>query len=99
MRSSEINRNSQYGILMMPAAQHVTEYGIGDVIQFTGEVDRTLGKWLADGPADFHAETDNQRSARAILRERIEQVQTNLDRERAEVDRILREAIDLKEDH
>ena len=29
-------------------------FGIGDVIQFTEEVDRTLGKWLADGPADFH---------------------------------------------
>ena len=73
-------------------------YGIGDAAQFHAETERTIGRWLADGPADFHSETDNQKRARAILRERIEQVQTNLDRERAEVDRILREAIDLKED-
>jgi hypothetical protein len=32
----------------------VTEYGIGDAIQFHSEVDRTIGRWLADGPADFH---------------------------------------------
>ena len=29
-------------------------YGIADAMQFDSEVDRTLGKWLADGPADFH---------------------------------------------
>jgi len=43
--------------LIVYTEQGVAEYGIGDVIQFTEEVDRTLGRWLADGPADFHAST------------------------------------------
>jgi hypothetical protein len=30
-------------------------FGIGDAIQFHAETERTLGRWLADGPADFHA--------------------------------------------
>ena len=29
-------------------------YEISDAIQFHAEVDRTIGRWLADGPADFH---------------------------------------------
>ena len=29
-------------------------FGIGDAIQFHDEVERTIGRWLADGPADFH---------------------------------------------
>ena len=27
------------------------------MIQFTEETERTLGRWLADGPADFHNAT------------------------------------------
>ncbi len=34
-------------------------YDIGDAIQFHDEVERTIGRWLADGPADFHAGTDS----------------------------------------
>ncbi len=30
-------------------------FGIGDAIQFHAETERTIGQWLADGPADFHA--------------------------------------------
>lgn len=33
-------------------------FGIGDVIQWVHETERTLSKWLADGPADFHGATD-----------------------------------------
>jgi hypothetical protein len=34
-------------------------FGIGDAIQFHDEVERTIGRWLADGPADFHSGTDS----------------------------------------
>jgi len=41
-------------------------FGIGDVTQFTDEVERTLCRWLADGPADFHASApyDREEDAR-----------------------------------
>ena len=29
-------------------------YEISDAIQFHAEVDRTIGRWLSDGPEDFH---------------------------------------------
>ena len=33
------------------------DHGIGDAMQFVHETERTLGRWLADGPADFHNAT------------------------------------------
>ena len=34
------------------------EFGIGDAIQFHAETERTIGRWLADGPDDFHNAPD-----------------------------------------
>ena len=41
-------------------------YGIGDAAQFHAETERTIGRWLADGPADFHASApyDREEDAR-----------------------------------
>jgi len=30
------------------------KHDIGDAMQWVHETERTLGRWLADGPADFH---------------------------------------------
>ncbi len=40
----------------------IIEFGIGDANQFHNEVERTIGRWLADGPADFHAGTHDDES-------------------------------------
>lgn len=34
------------------------EYAVGDAIQFHAETERTIGRWLADGPDDFHNAPD-----------------------------------------
>lgn len=36
------------------------EYAVGDAIQFQQETERTIGRWLADGPADFHNTPDHE---------------------------------------
>ncbi len=41
----------------VPTTLH--RFGIGDAIQFHHEVERTIGRWLADGPADFHSNADS----------------------------------------
>ena len=43
--------------LLIYTESQVHEFTVGDVIQFTEETERTLGRWLADGPADFHNAT------------------------------------------
>ena len=44
--------------LLIYTESQVHEFTVGDVIQFTEETERTLGRWLADGPADFHGTND-----------------------------------------
>lgn len=44
-------------VRVLPAVTVKEEYLVGDAIQFHGETERTLGKWLADGPEDFHNPT------------------------------------------
>jgi hypothetical protein len=53
--------------LLIYTEETVHEFTVGDVIQFYEEVERTLGKWLADGPADFHGAADDRfAEARAL---------------------------------
>lgn len=45
------------------------KHDISDAMQWVHETERTLGKWLADGPADFHNEqigTDDAEAVRLI---------------------------------
>jgi hypothetical protein len=39
--------------------REILPLAIGDAIQFHDEVERTIGRWLADGPADFHGTVDS----------------------------------------
>ncbi len=43
-------------------------FGIGDAIQFHDEVERTIGRWLADGPADFHGADSTEPHGSAYAR-------------------------------
>ena len=45
-------------VKIIPAFEVREEYVIGDAIQFHAETERTIGRWLADGPDDFHNSPD-----------------------------------------
>ena len=53
----EIRPDSFGWTVRIVAADANYEFGIGDAMQWAHETERTLGRWLADGPADFHNAT------------------------------------------